>query len=347
MENLDKSKNTKKTNWKRLMLIICGLLLTPLLIAWYLVTQPILFNFSTQVVLLNSASLNKEINTERLKKHVVTLSETFHPRNDMSLDNLNSCADYIAEHLRKAGGDVRFQEYTVNEREYKNVIAIFGAKSKEHIVIGAHYDSCGETPGADDNASGVAGLLELGYILQKYPPSATIELVAFTLEEPPNFASTTMGSYVHAKKAHEDKIKIPLMISLEMIGYFTDEEIQEYPLAALKLIYPTKGNYISVVSHFGNTKITREFKSAMRKATDLPVYSINAPRTLPGVDFSDHRNYWDYDIPAIMITDTAFYRNTEYHQKGDTADRLDYEKMGKVTIGVYNAITSFIKKNGQ
>jgi Zn-dependent M28 family amino/carboxypeptidase len=219
------------------------------------------------------------------------------------------------------------------------VIALFGPQSPERVVIGAHYDGCGDTYGADDNASGVAGLLELAQLLGRETVPFQVELVAYTLEEPPFFATTGMGSHVHAKSLKEQGINLRLMISLEMIGYFSDEPgSQEFPVSPLKLLYPTKGNFISVVGHAANIFTTRKVKSAMQSASDLPVYSTNVPRMIPGVDFSDHRNYWIFGYDAIMITDTAFYRNRNYHTTGDTAEKLDYGKMAKVVDGVYKFV---------
>ncbi|WP_372367662.1 M28 family peptidase [Candidatus Uabimicrobium sp. HlEnr_7] len=327
------SSTSKSKRWKRIVMIVLVLLLAPTITLWFLLTQP---TFSQ-----NSKS-NKTVDSEKLQKHVVMLSETFHPRNEVAIENLNKCADYIHDHFTKAGAsEVGFQEYKSGRRVYKNVTAIFGKKSNNRIVIGAHYDSCGMTPGADDNASGVAGLIELAYLLQKYPLERTVELVGYTLEEPPNFRTKWMGSYVHAKASHDAGIKIDLMISLEMIGYFTDEKKQSYPFPLLKLFYPNQGNFVAIVSHLADISVTRKLKVGMNGATDMPVYSINAPAALQGIDFSDHHNYWKFNTPALMVTDTAFMRNFEYHKPGDTADRLNYDKMGQVVIAVYEAIAKW------
>lgn len=323
----------KRKKRRRIVMIILVLLITPVLVLWFTLTQP---TFSK-----NSKS-TKTVDSKKLQEHVVTLSQTFHPRNEVAIDNLNKCADYIYEHFTKADAtEVQFQEYETGRRTYKNVTAIFGKKTNKRIVIGAHYDTCGMTPGADDNASGVSGLIELGYLLQKYPLEQTIELVAYTLEEPPNFKTKWMGSYVHAQRSHDAGIQIDLMISLEMIGYFTDEKEQQYPFPLLKLFYPSQGNFVAIVSHLADISATRKLKVGMNGATDIPVYSINAPAALQGIDFSDHHNYWKFDVPGLMVTDTAFMRNFEYHKPGDTADRLNYDKMGQVVVAVYEAIATW------
>jgi Zn-dependent M28 family amino/carboxypeptidase len=274
-----------------------------------------------------------------LREHVVALSETFHPRDWENPANLNRSADYIADHLRKAGAAVEFQDFKVEGNTYRNVIGRFGVGKEKKIIIGAHYDSCGVTPGADDNASGVAGLLELAGMIGKDPPDAVVELVAYTLEEPPFFGTPQMGSAIHAKSIAGEKDRIKGVIVLEMIGYFSDEPgSQSFPVPALKMVYPDRGNFITVVSRWDQGPWIKKLKSAMKGATPLPVYSFRGPESLPGVDFSDHRNYWPHGIPSAMVTNTAFYRNKEYHKPGDTAARLDYKRMAMVVTGVYEAV---------
>lgn len=182
----------------------------------------------------------------------------------------------------------------------------------------------------------MAGLIELGRLLSSVALERQVLLVAYTLEEPPFFASETMGSYVHASSLTSKKVKI--MISLEMIGYFSDDpNSQNFPISLMSLIYPSQGNYIAIVDRLTANDAVR-LKSAINKYTDLPAYSINAPASIVGVDFSDHRSYWHFGFPAIMVTDTSFYRNTAYHTKHDTHDRLNYVLMAKVVYGVFKYV---------
>ncbi len=306
----------------RKMLILLAVLALLLLGLSLWLTQPVFVSAGSQSP---PASL-----PGRLRTHVETLAG-FAPRDIDHTANLDRAAAYIRDEFLKAGGDVADQSFVVDGHEYRNVIARFGPASEEILVVGAHYDAFDRFPGADDNASGVAGLIELAYMLGQAKLPLRVELVAYTLEEPPAFRSVQMGSALHASDLAADNTRVRAMIGLEMIGYFSDARgSQEYPIAALGLLYPNEGNFISVVGNFIDAPLVRRVKKAMIAASDLPVRSINAPRLVPGVDFSDHMNYWDNGYRAVMISDTAFYRNANYHQATDVPDRLDYQRMAKV-----------------
>lgn len=293
--------------------------------------------YLTQPIFSSNEPLDIEVDTKRLEGVVRKLSEDFHPRNFRNTGNLNATADYIQAHFEQAGGRVEIQEFSVSGRSYKNVRAFFGDVSDSRMIIGAHYDSHDDTPGADDNASGVAGLVELAYLFQKHTLRRGIELVAYSLEEPPFFDSKYMGSYVHAKSIADESITVEAMIALEMIGYF-DEAFgsQNYPTRLFDIIYPNTGNFIAVVGRMDQRNIISKVKAGMKGTSDLDVHSIAAPESVPGIDFSDHRNYWQFGYNAVMVTDTAFYRNHAYHTTEDTWDRLNYDKMANVVRAVYN-----------
>jgi hypothetical protein len=309
-----------------------GLLIT----AWGWMTQP----------LLPGGAMNPGVMVQsaRLEAHVRMLSETFFPRDAGHPENLDRAAAYIRQEFEQAGGRVSEQLYEVNRKRYRNVLALFGPETKERIVVGAHYDTAGEQPGADDNASGVAGLIELASLLTDTSLPICVELVAFTLEELPHFSTVQMGSAVHARSLKDQGIPVRVMFSLEMIGYFTDApRSQNFPFSFFAAFYPSQGNFIAVVGKLDQGLVVRRVKRAMRDASPLPVYSINAPRFVPGVDFSDHRNYWDAGYNAVMITDTAFYRNPNYHTIRDTPETLDYQRMALVVQGVYAAVLAFAR----
>ena len=277
----------------------------------------------------------------RLEAHVRMLSVKLAPRHWQAPGNLDRVATYVGTELMKAGGRVGEQVYTVDRAgRFRNVIASFGPTVGPRVIVGAHYDSAGALPGADDNASGVAGLIELGRLLgQTATLGARVDLVAFTLEEPPYFATKHMGSWVHAAALKQERAVVRAMISLEMIGYFTDKpKSQRFPHPILSFFYPSTGDFIAVVGRVGQGGLVRQVKKAMQRTTYLDVYSMNGPQRIPGIDFSDHRSYWEHGYHAVMVTDTAFYRNDRYHTAKDTADTLDYERMSEVVRAVHRAV---------
>ena len=324
--------NNKRRRFRQWLVIANLVIWSVVAIFLLLITQPMsspMPNEQTQLL----------VSAERLQTHVKMLSEIFSPRDYTHTANLDQAAGYINHEFEQAHGIVTEQPYKANGRSYHNVRALFGPATKERIVIGAHYDVCQPFPGADDNASGVAGLIELAHLLDKVALPLQVELVAYTLEEPPFFRSEAMGSAVHANSLKQQNVEVRAMFSLEMIGYFSDEPgSQHFPNPILKLFYPSRGDFIAVVGNFGQLGLVRKVKRAMRSATLLPVHSINAPGWLPGIDFSDHLNYWRAGYPAVMITDTSFYRNQNYHTAQDTAEKLDYNRMAKVVQAVYTAI---------
>ncbi|MCW8984890.1 MAG: M28 family peptidase [Thermoanaerobaculales bacterium] len=258
-------------------------------------------------------------------------------------DDLDRAAEWVRSALEASGLPVEEMPFAVGDRSFRNFIARYGPEGAPVLVVGAHYDVCGEQPGADDNASAVAGVLELARLLERHRPDVAyrLELALWPLEEPPNFRTPAMGSAVHARWLADGEVRIGGMICLEMLGYFSDRPgSQSFPVPGMGLLYPSRGNFIAVVGNGSSWRFTREVKARMDGATELPVRSINAPALVPGVDFSDHSNFWKQGWKAVMITDTAFYRNPNYHQLTDTPDTLDYGRMAQVVTGVYAAITT-------
>lgn len=321
--------------WRGRLRMLTLIILTGALLllggVWFLVTQPLL-----PVTRRRGAPA---VDPARLEAHVRMLSGALSPRDAAHPEGMERAAAYVRGEFGRAGGAVSEQRFEVGGKTYRNVIAAFGPEAGERVVVGAHYDSAGPLPGADDNASGVAGLIELAHLLANSPPRLRVELVAFALEEPPFFRTPHMGSAVHARSLREQGASVRGMISLEMIGYFSDREgSQHLPSPLLKAVYPTRGDFISVVGKMDQGRLARTVKGAMLAAAPLPVYSINAPRAIPGIDFSDHSNYWDAGYDAVMVTDTAFYRNPHYHTQTDTPETLDYDRMAMVVRGIYEAV---------
>jgi hypothetical protein len=319
----------------KLLLIVIGLAVV-LLAAWVWITQPLPPGVR--------ATTYPQVDAARLRAHVEMLSHRFFPRDSAHPANLDRAAAYIRGEFERAGGQVSEQTYQVSGQTYRNVLAQFGPVTAQRLVVGAHYDAAGPIAAADDNASGVAGLIELANLLGRTPLAIRVELAAYTLEEMPFFRSETMGSAVHATSLKAQAVPVKAMLALEMIGYFSDAEgSQRFPLPFLSWIYPTRGNFIAVVGRLEQGMLVRRVKQAMRDASALPVYSMNAPRSLPGVDWSDHRSFWEAGYPAVMITDTAFYRNPNYHDASDRPETLDYGRMSMVVQAVYGAVLNLAR----
>ena len=280
------------------------------------------------------------VDKNQLYFSVEKLTSLSPPRNYENIESLNKAAAFIKGEFLKYGYSPVQQIYSVKGTEYKNIIAYYGPETAPRFIVGAHYDVAGEQPGADDNASGIAGLLVLAELFKKNSPKINfrIDFVAYTLEEPPFFRTKDMGSFIHAKSLHDSKVTVSGMVSLEMIGYYSEaSKSQVYPLPFMTLFYPTKADFIGVVGNFSSSALIRHFKETM-KLTALDVESLKAPACLIGIDFSDHMNYWKFGYPAIMITDTAFYRNFNYHSVTDTIHTLNFDKMKEVVKGVYWAL---------
>lgn len=297
------------------------------------------------VGLLNTANA-ETIMMETIKYNLISavkyLSEDIGERSYLDIKKLSMAADYIEKRFRSCGCDVKRQPFTYQGYTYYNIICeIKDTKAPKDgiLIIGAHYDTVVGTPGADDNASGVAGLLELARLISLKHVQRTVRLVAFGLEEPPVFMTSRMGSYVYAKSLRGEGVKVYGMISLEMLGYYCDyKNCQYFPIPVFKWFYPDRGNFIAFVGNISSMSFTKKVKNAFKAVSSLPVESLNSVSFIPGVDFSDHRSFWKFGYPAFMITDTAFYRNPNYHTSGDAASTLDYDRMAQLVSGIYNAL---------
>ena len=261
-----------------------------------------------------------------LKRDVNTLTTI--PRCADDPASLDRAAQLIESEFERTSARVSTQRYTARGNNYRNVIASFGPNEGELTIVGAHYDAfCGGAhplPGADDNASGVAALLELARLLSHEEIRHPLQLVAYSTEEPPFFASEEMGSAIHARSLGHRKARA---IILEMIGCYTNDSNLD---GVLGLLYPKRGDFIAVTGRWRDVRLTREVKRAMSAATRVVSF------TGPMIDASDHRNYAN----AVMITDTAYIRNPRYHTAKDTADTLDYARMATVVDGLLNALAS-------
>lgn len=274
---------------------------------------------------------------EALRRHVEFLATMDPPRTGAVA--LGHAADYIQKEFEKGAGVVRRQTFEVADERYHNVIAAFGPQTGDNLVVGAHYDAVAGSPGADDNASGVAALIELAQLLDEERVSRPVELVAYALEEPPYFRSRFMGSAVHARSSAGGGGGVSLMICLEMLGTFSDEPgSQDYPFGPMRWFYPDQGNFIAVVGRLRDFPSVQRVKRLIAEGGAIPVRSLSAPTFIAGIDFSDHLSYWNEGFSAVMVTDTAFYRNQRYHTALDLPDTLDYRRMAEVVRGLLHAV---------
>ncbi len=283
--------------------------------------------------------------SERLKSHVYTLSHEIGERSIFKLDNLERAAAYIAAELPSFGYSVEFQPYTVSGIKVKNIIAVKrgATRPKEIIIVGAHYDTC-YNPGADDNASAVAGLIELAMHASSRQTERTIKFIAFVNEEPPFFKTENMGSWVYTRNARSGGEDIKAALILEMIGYYSHlPNSQRYP-PFISFFYPNKGDFIAIVGNIGSRWLVNKVTSLFKKYSKFPVESLIAPAFITGVDFSDNWSFWQEGYPAVMITDTGFYRNNNYHSKSDTYQTLDYESTAEVVEGITGVLAELTKK---
>jgi Zn-dependent M28 family amino/carboxypeptidase len=279
---------------------------------------------------------------ERLRRHVQALAGEIGERHVWRPQALHAAADYIRGQFEAVGFAVAAQAYETHGVRCENLeVAIPGAGGGgEMLLAGAHYDTVPGSPGADDNASGVAGLIEIARELRARTPACTLKLVAFVNEEPPFFPFGRMGSKVYADAARARGDDIRLMLSFEMLGCYRDEPgSQAYP-PFLRWFYPERGNFIAFVSNLRSRRRLAEFTRAFRTHCDFPSERLAAPALVPGVSWSDQRSFWRAGYRAVMVTDTAFYRNPHYHCASDTPERLRYPEMARVVQGLARTLAA-------
>ena len=276
-----------------------------------------------------------------LRSIVTELAGEIGARPHWDLPRLDRAAERIESRLAACGFSVLSQAFAYAGRTYRNLVAeLAGTEAPQKVlVVGAHYDTVPDSPGADDNASGIAGLLGLARALAAEPLKKTVRLVAFALEEPPVYRSRNMGSYHYAGSLKRSGTEVQGMVCLEMIGYFTDHPgSQHYPLPFMNRAFPKTGDFIAMVGNRRSVEFTRRLADGFRSATDLPLSTLNAPAVVVGIDFSDHWSFGQFGYPALMVTDTSFYRNPNYHSPADLPGTLDYGRMAKVVAGLRGAI---------
>ena len=284
--------------------------------------------------------MNDGISAERLESHVRQLAEVIGERNVYRPAALHAAEEYIKETWQAQGYDVTSQEYDVEGVTCSNLeITRSGSRQpQQYLLIGAHYDSVLGSPGANDNGSGIAVLLELSLAFRVLKPAIGIRMVAFTNEEPPFFHTGRQGSRVYAKAARTRGDDIRLMVALETMGCFRSEPGSQYYPPLFRRFYPDRGNFIALVCNLRTRRTMRRLASAFRRVSDFPLEHLATISIVPGVSWSDHLSFWRQGYRALMVTDTAFYRYAHYHSPTDTPDQLDYRSLARVTEGLSGAI---------
>jgi Zn-dependent M28 family amino/carboxypeptidase len=277
----------------------------------------------------------------RLRQHVETLSVTIGPRNIDHKANLDKASKFIGQELTAMGYKVERQSYSARGNTFENLsVEITGKqRPKDIVVVGAHYDSAFDSPAANDNGSGVAATLELARAYADRQPARTLRFVFFANEEPPFNWKDDMGSLVYAKGCKERQEKIIAMMSLETIGYYSDEpNSQRYP-EPLDKLYPNRGNFVAFVGNLNSRELVRGAIRSFRRQNQFPSEGAALPNTLPGVGWSDHWSFWQVGYPAIMITDTAPFRYPNYHTSEDLPSKIEFDRLTQVVAGIDTVIS--------
>lgn len=283
----------------------------------------------------------------RLRHHVEYLATE--PHHIQTPAALSRTAAYIEQRLTSLGYAVNNQYFAVGGINVRNIEVVIQGKNrpKEVVIVGAHYDSTDDGPGANDNASGSAALLELAGLLRTSNTEKTIRLVWFVNEEPPYFQGKDMGSVRYAKLAMSRRDeKVQAMLSLETLGYYSDApQSQKYPHNAMRAFYPDAGNYLAFVGNWQSRDLVSASVKAFRRSTPFPSQGLALPDSIKALEhisdplgYSDHWSFWQHNVPALMVTDTAMMRYPHYHTAQDTPDKIDYLKLARVTLGLHSVI---------
>ena len=258
------------------------------------------------------------------------------PRNVWAADAMAAAARHIESSLAPAGYRVERQRFSSGENL---VVEIRGrTKPDEIVILGAHYDSVDGSPGADDNASGVAAVLAIARRFSKETPARTVRFVLFANEEPPHFMTAEMGSWQYAKRCRDRGERIVAMLSLEMLGYYNDARgSQQYP-PALAALYPDTGDFVAFAGNLESRALVKQCAASFRRHTSFPAESAALPAVIPQIGWSDQWSFWQFGWPALMVTDTALFRNPHYHGPSDRPETLDYESMARVVEGLLGVV---------
>ena len=306
---------------------------------WYMVKMP----GASYSGALKPLTGEEQVISGNLRRHVAAIASREH--NFLKAAELEAAARYIEKALAGSGLTVATQHFVSGPAEVRNIEVEIrgGARASEIVIVGAHYDSVLGAPGANDNGSGVAAVIELARLFAAEKPARTLRLVEFVNEEPPFYHTDAMGSRRYARRSKERGENILAMLSLETIGYYSDlPGSQRYPFP-LGLFYPSTGNFIAFVSNLTSRALLHETLASFRRHAGIPSEGVAAPAFIPGVDWSDHWSFWREGWPALMVTDTAPYRYPHYHSAQDTPDKVDYERLARVVTGLLGMLRELVQ----
>jgi hypothetical protein len=291
--------------------------------------------------LSGNGTIDPAVLAAAMRNHVDRLAADIGERNVFRPPDFAAARDYITSEWQSQGYRVATHWYDVGGLPCANLEVTRSGSAKPHqiLLVGAHYDSVSGSPGANDNASGVAALLELSRFFVSVPPRVTTRFVAFANEEPPFFFGGQQGSLVYARNARRRGDDIRLMVSLETLGYYSDRPGSQFYPPLFRFFYPDKGNFLGFVSDFRSAGMMRRLAEFFRASSDFPFEHVATFRFVPGVAWSDHLSFWRAGFRALMVTDTAFYRYPFYHRADDTPDKLTYPQFARATAGLILALT--------
>jgi Zn-dependent M28 family amino/carboxypeptidase len=282
---------------------------------------------------------------DALRGHVEMLAATIGERNIWKYASLNEAANYIEQQLAASGYLPTRQSYEVSRLPVSNIDVTLEGTSRpdDVVVVGAHYDTVTGCPGANDNATGVAAVLELARRFAGRRQPRTVRFAAFVNEEPPFFQTSQMGSYVYARAAKARGDRIIGMLSLETMGYYSEEKgSQQYP-APLAALYPDVGNFIGLVGNIASARFLVRMRRAFTRGSSFPIQSAVAPAELPGVGWSDQWAFWQFGYPGLMVTDTAPYRYPWYHTADDTPEKVQFDRLAALVDGLEGALLALLQ----
>ncbi len=299
------------------------------------------------------ASADRQVLRERLFRHVDCLAGLIGPRTLKKRGSMEAAAGYIEGVWRGMGWEVAREKFDALGDPAANLVVEKKGTSRggEIVLLGAHYDTVDATPGADDNASAVAVMLEASRLLKDFIGQRTLRCVAFACEEPPYFNVDSMGSQHHAREARRRGERIVGMLCLEMVGYFRKEPgTQGVPQAiprVLRWMFPKRGDFLAAVGNLSSWRLAWQFRSGFRRATRQPLFTICLPERIGEIRLSDNSSFWDQGYPALMLTDTSYLRNPNYHLESDMPETLDYDAMTEVTLGVAGAMKAILRSSSR